>query len=69
MGGSGQFTETYARTMKVDYSRFSLGRATWEACSGSLEKKNGNYPSICSSTQENQEKPVLRWPVAGLSGY
>jgi hypothetical protein len=30
---------TYARTTKVDYSRFSYGRATWEACSGNLEKK------------------------------
>jgi hypothetical protein len=46
---------TYARTMKVDYSRFSWGGATWEACSVNLEKKNGNHPSICSRTQENQE--------------
>jgi hypothetical protein len=37
-----------------------LGRATWEACNGNLERKNGNHPSICSKTQENQEKPVLR---------
>jgi hypothetical protein len=55
---------TKARTMKVDYSRFS-----WVPCSGMLEKKNGNHPSICSRTQENQEKPVSRWPVAGPSGY
>jgi hypothetical protein len=46
---------TYARTMKVDYSRFSLGRATWEACSGNLERKNGNHLSICSGTQENKD--------------
>jgi hypothetical protein len=38
---------TYARTMKVDYSRFSLGRATWEACSGNWERKNGKNHSIC----------------------
>jgi hypothetical protein len=60
---------TYARTMKVDYSRFSWGRATWEVCSGNLERKNGNHPSICSRTQENQEKPGSRWPVGGPSGY
>jgi hypothetical protein len=60
---------TYARTMKVDYSRFSWGRAKWEACGSNLERKNGNHPSICSRTQENQEKPVSRWPVAGPSGY
>jgi hypothetical protein len=58
---------TYARTMMVDYSRFSWGGlhgkhvlATW---------KYGNHPSICSKTQENQEKPVSRWPVTGPSGY
>jgi hypothetical protein len=39
---------TYARTMKVDYSRFSSGKATWEACSGNWERKNGNHPSIWS---------------------
>jgi hypothetical protein len=60
---------TYAWTMKVDYSRFSQGRAKWEACSGNLRKENGYHPSICSRTQENQEKPVSRWPVAGPSGY
>ena len=27
----------------------------------------GNHLSICSWTQENQEKPVLKWPVAGPS--
>jgi hypothetical protein len=30
---------TYARIIKVDLSRFSYGRATWEACSGNLENK------------------------------
>ena len=28
----------------------------------------GDYLSICSWTQGNQEKPVSRWPVAGPSG-
>jgi hypothetical protein len=40
---------TYARTMKVDYSRFSWWRgegATWEACSGNLEKKTGTIPAF-----------------------
>jgi hypothetical protein len=27
----------------------------------SLTENNGNRPSICSRTQENQEKPVSRW--------
>jgi hypothetical protein len=26
---------------------FAVGRATWEACSGNWERKNGNHPSIC----------------------
>jgi len=30
---------------------------------------DGNNPSICSRTQENQVKPVSKWPVAGPSGY
>jgi hypothetical protein len=42
---------TYAWTMKVDYSRFSWGKAKWEVCSGNMERKNGNHPSICSRTQ------------------
>jgi hypothetical protein len=38
---------TYAWTMKVDYSRFGEGRATWEACSGNLEKKiTGTIPAF-----------------------
>ena len=28
----------------------------------------GYHLSICSRTQENQEKPASRWPVAGPSG-
>jgi hypothetical protein len=38
---------TYARTMKVDCSRSSYGRATWEACSGNLENKiTGTTPAF-----------------------
>ena len=29
----------------------------------------GNHLSICLKTQGNEEKPVSRWPVAGLSEY
>jgi hypothetical protein len=46
-----------------------VGEGYMRAYSGNLEMKNGNHPSICSRTQENQEKPVSRWPVAGPSGY
>jgi hypothetical protein len=42
---------------------FAVGRAAWEVCSGNWERKNGNHPSLCSRTQENQENPVSRWPV------
>jgi len=31
--------------------------------------KLGNHLRIHLQTQGNQEKPVLRWPVAGPSGY
>ena len=44
--------------------------------SGGLHEKHvvatwnlGNHLSICFETQGNQEKPVSRWPVAGLSRY
>jgi hypothetical protein len=53
---------TYARTMKDNYSRFSWGLLHGKHVVGNLEKKNGNQPSICSKTQENQENPVSRWP-------
>jgi hypothetical protein len=55
---------TYARAMKVDYTRFSRGRATCEACGGNLERKNGNHLRICSTTQENQDKPLSRWHIS-----
>ena len=29
----------------------------------------GNHLSICFYAQGNQEKPVSRWPLAGISGY
>jgi hypothetical protein len=40
---------TYARTMKVDYSRFSWGRATWEACSDNIlrDMKPSSLADIC----------------------
>jgi hypothetical protein len=60
---------TYAQTMKVDYSRFSLGGLPGKHVVATWKGKNGNHPSICSRTQENQEKPVSRWPVAGPSVY
>jgi hypothetical protein len=56
---------TYAWTITLDL----VGKATWEACSGNLEKKNGNHHSICSRTQENQEEPVSSRPVAGPSSH
>jgi hypothetical protein len=34
---------TYARTIKVDYSRFSCRRATWEARSGFLFAQHYNF--------------------------
>jgi hypothetical protein len=59
---------TYAQTMKVNTLDL-VGEGYMEACSGNLERTNGNHPRSCSRTQENQEKPVSRWPVAGPSGY
>jgi hypothetical protein len=58
---------TYARIMKVDFSRFSWGWLHGKHVVATGKGKNGNHPSICSRTQKNQEKPVSRWPVAGLS--
>ena len=50
-------------------TRFRSGETTWEACSGNLATWHlGYHLSICSWTQENQEKPASRWPVAGPSG-
>jgi hypothetical protein len=61
---------TYARTMKVDYSRFSWGGLHGKHVVASWEKKTGTIPAFAlRRTQENQEKPVLKWQVAGPSGY
>ena len=64
-GGSGHFT--YYDKRQLVTTGFKSGglhekhvEATW---------KGGNHLSIRSWTQGNQEKPVLRWPVAGPSGY
>jgi hypothetical protein len=47
---------TYARTMKVDYSRFSWWRATWEACSGNLEKKiTGTIPAFALGPRKTKK--------------
>jgi hypothetical protein len=42
-----------------------MGSMWWQLA----KENNRNHPSICSRTQENQEKPVSRWPVAGPSSY
>jgi hypothetical protein len=60
---------TYARTMKVDCPGFSWGGLHGKHVVATWKIKNGNHPSIFSRTQENQENPVSRWPVAGPSGY
>jgi hypothetical protein len=52
-GGSGHIT--YARSMKVDYSRFSLGGLHGKHVVEIWGEK-GNHSSICSRTQENQKK-------------
>ena len=64
-GGSGYFT--CKQNMKSITTKFNLGGlhekhvvATWNL---------GNHLSICFQAQENQEKPVSRWPVAGPSEY
>ena len=53
------------------YTGFTTKFRLW----GGLHEKHvvanwhlGDHLSICSWTQGNQEKPVLRWPVAGPSG-
>jgi hypothetical protein len=46
---------TYARTMKVDYFRFSYERATWEACSGNLEKKTGTIRAFALGPRETKK--------------
>ena len=63
--GSGYFT--CIQNMKLIDTKFKSGGlhekhlvATWNL---------GNHLSICFQTQENQEKPVSRWSVAGPSEY
>ena len=65
LGGSGYFT--CIQNMKLVTNKFKSGGlhekhvvATW---------KLGNHLSICVYAKGNQEKPVLRWPVAGPSEY
>jgi len=64
-GCSGYFT--CIQNTKLVTTKFKSGElhekhvaATWNL---------GNHLSICFSAQGNQEKPVLRWPVAGPSEY
>jgi hypothetical protein len=57
---------TYARTMTVDYSRFSNGRATWEACSDNLEKKiTGTIPVFALVPRKTKKN---LWRDRGLEG-
>ena len=64
-GGSGCFT--LIPNTKLVTTKFKSGGlheehvvATWNV---------GNHLSICFWAQENQEKPVSRWPVAGPFEY
>jgi len=54
--------------------KYELGSKKFK--SGGLHEKHvvstwslGHHLSIHLQTQENQEKPVPRWPVVGPSGY
>ena len=41
-----------------------MGSMQWQ-----LGREMGTIPAFASRTQENQEKPRSRWPVAGPSGF
>ena len=41
-----------------------MGSMQWQ-----LGREMGTIPAFASRTQENQEKPGSRWPVAGPSGF
>ena len=41
-----------------------MGSMQWQ-----LGREKGTIPVFASRTQENQEKPVSGWPVAGPSGF
>jgi len=65
LGGTGYFT--YIQNMELVTNKFKSGwlhekqvMATWYL---------GNHLSIFLQTQRNQEHPVSRWLVAGLSEY
>ena len=58
--------------MKIVRTNMKMGNTKFKT--GGLHEKHvvatwnlGNHLSICFYTQENQEKPVSRWPVAGPS--
>jgi hypothetical protein len=57
---------SYTRTMGVDYYRFSWGGLHGKHVVATWKGNNGNHSSICPRTQENQEKPVSRWPIEAL---
>jgi hypothetical protein len=50
----------YLDLVEVGY----MGRMQWL-----LGREMGTIPAFPSRTQENQEKPVSGWPVAGPSGF
>jgi hypothetical protein len=60
---------TYARTMNVDYSRFSWGGLHGKYVVATGKRKTGTSPAVALGPRKTKKKPVSRWPVAGPSGY
>ena len=60
--------KSLSRTMKVDYLRVQVWRATCEACSGNLEV-SGTIPAFALVHRETKDKPVSKWPVSGPPGH
>jgi hypothetical protein len=59
---------TYARTMKVDYSRFSLGWLHGKHVVVTWKGKTGTITAFALGPRKTK-KNLSRWPVAGPSGY
>jgi hypothetical protein len=59
---------TYARTMKVGYSVFSLGGLHGKHVVATWKGKTETIPAFTLGPRKTK-KNVSRWPVAGPSGY
>jgi hypothetical protein len=59
---------TYARTMKVDYCRFSWEGLHEKNAVATWKEKTGTIPAFALGPRKTKKNLLSRWPVAGPFG-